>query len=123
MGNRGPRASSRAGGGLPAVAGAACLALLTYLWSYRRHRVRLLESPAMASRAQDRNWLGGIADRLIPDPRERAAVRFIAKRLARSRQPRRALHGFCGLRRAADLGGFRGRRPSRGVLGRLVQAP
>src|SRR5260370_31838510 len=106
MGNRGPRASSRAGGGLPAVAGAACLALLTYLWSYRRHRVRLLESPAMASRAQDRNWLGGIADRLIPDPRELAVFSFIAKTLARSRQHRLVLTAFGGIAVAVVFGSF-----------------
>ena len=47
IGNHEALASRLAWRGLAGVAGAACLALLTYLWSYRRHRVRLLESPAM----------------------------------------------------------------------------
>ena len=123
IGNREPMASSLAWRGLAALAGAACLALLTYLWSYRRHRVRLLESPAMASRAQDRNWLAGIADRLIPDPRELAVFVFIAKTLARSRQHRLVLTAFGAIAVAVIFESFVSLALTRGFRGFAVQTP
>jgi hypothetical protein len=123
IGNREPLASSLAWRGLAGVAGAACLALLTYLWSYRRHRVRLLESPAMASRAQDRNWLAGIAGRLIPDPRELAVFAFIAKTLARSRQHRLVLTAFGAIALAVIFESFVSLALTRGFRGFAVQTP
>ena len=50
IGNLEPLAARLAWRGVAGLAAAACAALITYLWSYRRHRVRLLESPVMALR-------------------------------------------------------------------------
>src|SRR5207248_600884 len=62
VGNREPLAVQLAWLSVAAVAGAAAAAVATYLWSYRRHRVRLLESPAVSSKASKPRWLAALAD-------------------------------------------------------------
>ena len=69
VGNRELLAVRLAWIGGAAVAGSACSALIAYLWSYRRHRVRMLEAPGIAATARH-GWLSAIAGQLIPEPRE-----------------------------------------------------
>ena len=76
--------------------GAAAAALATYLWSYRRHRVRVLQSPAL-SQVSGRFWPAALSARIVRDPRELAVFAFIAKILARSRQHRLLLTAFAGI--------------------------
>jgi hypothetical protein len=107
---------------LTAVACAACAALLTYLWSYRRHRVRLLESPVMApATAAGSAWLAAFADRFIPDPRELAIFAFVAKTLARSRQHRLVLTAFAAVAVAVIFESFVSLALSRSFRGFSVQ--
>jgi hypothetical protein len=123
IGNFEPFAARLAWRGVTGLAGAACAALITYLWSYRRHRVRLLESPVMASRARRRAWLAGLADRLIPDPRELAVFAFVAKTLARSRQHRLVLTAFAAIAVAVIFESFVSLALSRGFRGFSVVTP
>ncbi len=106
--------------GVEAAFGAA---VLSYLWSYRRHRVRLLESPAMAAKRPDRIIIAKIADRLIPNPRELAVFAFIAKTLARSRQHRLALTAFAALAIAVVFESLFSLALSRGFRGFSVVTP
>jgi hypothetical protein len=108
---------------LAGVGGAFGAAVLSYLWSYRRHRVRLLESPVMASKSVDRTVLAGIAGRLISNPRELAVFAFIAKTLARSREHRLALTAFAGLAVAVIFDSFVTLALSRGFRGFSVVTP
>jgi hypothetical protein len=96
VGNREPMAERLAWISGAAFAGSACAALITYLWSYRRHRVRMLETPGVAATTRN-GWLSAIAGRLIPDSRELAVFAFIAKTLARSRQHRLLLTAFAAV--------------------------
>jgi hypothetical protein len=93
LGNHEPMAWRLAWIGLGASGSAIVLAVLAYLWSYRRHRVRLLESPAPAPRKRG-SWTASLTDRLIPDPPKLAVFAFIAKTLARSRHHRLVLTAF-----------------------------
>ncbi len=79
-----------------AVAVAAIAAILTYVWSYRRHRIRLLES-ADSERATGREWPGVAAERLAPDTRSLAVFAFTAKTLLRSGQHRLILTAYAAL--------------------------
>ena len=97
IGNREPFAIRLAGDSLVGLTGAICAAILTYLWSYRRHKVRLLESPSAPPTTTHRDWLANLAGRLIPDSRELAVFAFIAKTLARSRRHRLVLTAFSAL--------------------------
>jgi len=96
------------------VSGAAAVA--TYLWSYRRHRIRLLESPGVEN-ATGGLWPAQAADRIVPDPQELAVFAFVGKILGRSRQHRLVLTAFAALALAVIFesfvsltlsGGFRG---------------
>lgn len=82
----------RAMAGLGASAGAAMLA---YFWSYRKHRVRVLESPGGESRGVS-PWQEALAEALLTRARSLAVFAFTAKTLARSRQHRILLTGFAG---------------------------
>src|SRR5579863_130504 len=97
FGNREPLAVRLAWNGLAAVAGAAVAAVLTYMWSFRRHRTRLLESPAGAPQAARRNWPASLGERLSRNPRQLAVFAFIAKTLARSRHHRLVLTAFTAI--------------------------
>jgi hypothetical protein len=123
IGNHEPLAARLAWRGVAGLAAAAGAALIAYLWSYRRHRVRLLESPVMASRTRRRAWLAGLADRLIPDPRELAVFAFVAKTLARSRQHRLVLTAFAAIAVALIFESFVSLALSRGFRGFSVVTP
>ena len=97
IGNHEPVAERLAWRALAGVAGAIASAILAYFWSYRRHKVRLLETPSVAADRAGRDRLSAVVDRLIPDSRELAIFAFIAKTLARSRQHRLVLTTFAGL--------------------------
>lgn len=94
-GNAEPLAVKLAWLSLAGVGGAAAAAILTYLWSYRKHRIRVLESPQI-EHALARRWPEALAGRLLPNLRSLAVFGFTAKSLARSRQHRLILTGFAG---------------------------
>src|SRR5260370_37923913 len=57
----------------------------------------MVEARVMAPRTRREDWLAGLADWLIPDPRELAVFVFVAKTLARSRQHRLILTAFAAV--------------------------
>ncbi len=122
VGNQEPFVVRLAWLGVAASGGAAILALLTYLWSYRRHRVRLLESPTVES-APDRVWLAGLSDRVIRDPRELAVFSFIAKMLGRSRHHRLVLTAFAAIALAIIVESFVSLAAGRDFRGFTQQTP
>jgi hypothetical protein len=69
-------------------------AILMYLWSYRRQRVRVLESPALESHTR-MTFPPAVAGWLLPNPRTLAVFGFTSKSLARSRHHRLILTAFC----------------------------
>ncbi len=89
-GNREPFVRALALCGVLAPAIAAFAATTTYLWSYRRHRIRVLESPSTPSTREPADWMAA----LEPDPRRAAIASFIVKTLARSRPHRLILSAF-----------------------------
>ena len=105
-GSREPLEGQLAQIALRAAAGALLAAIGTYLWSYRRHRARLLESNAAAQRTGRGHWSADLAARLLPDPRALAVFAFIGKTLARSRQHRLVLTGFAAVAIAVVFEGF-----------------
>jgi len=116
VGHREALAMRLAGIALVSVCVSGGAAVATYLWSYRRHRVRLLESPGVENAAPGL-WPAAAADRIVPDPRELAVFAFVGKILGRSRQHRLVLTAFAALALAvifesfvslALSGGFRG---------------
>jgi hypothetical protein len=84
---------------LLAVLAALLAALVTYLWSYRRHKVRVLETPVETQREwrAARRLCAALADFVMPDPRVQAIFSFIGKTLSRSRSHRMVLTAFAGL--------------------------
>ena len=76
---------------------AAATATATYLWSYRRHRVRVLESTSSSHNRKDGSRFAGLLDFVFPDARRLAVFSFMAKTLARSRPHRLILSGFTAL--------------------------
>ncbi|MBZ5594090.1 MAG: hypothetical protein LAP39_17760 [Acidobacteriia bacterium] len=94
LGNAEPFVLRLAGISLAAVAGATTFAILTYLWSYRRHRVRLLESAAVTPKMAKWRWGANLSNRLMPDPQKMAVFAFIVKTLTRSRHHRLVLTAF-----------------------------
>jgi hypothetical protein len=99
LGRREPFVLDLARSGVPATLAAALAAVGTYVWSYRRHKVRLLETPFHAQKAWrllDR-WSAAMGEWVMPDPRARAVFSFIGKSLSRSRSHRMVLTTFAGL--------------------------
>lgn len=91
------------------VALMAASAILTYLWSYRRQRTRVLESAGSAEAPpRVRLWTAKLGDRMIPNSRSLAVFGFIAKSLARSRQHRLILTAFAAIALAIISQGFVG---------------
>jgi hypothetical protein len=73
--------------------------VLTYLWSYRWQKVRLLETPVPARQELGwlRRWRERWSDRFLPAPPEQAVFGFTAATLARSGTHRMVLTGFVAL--------------------------
>ncbi len=105
LGNHEPYATRLAAIGLGAVTVAMVTAISTYLWSYRRHKVRVLESPTVET-AAPRFWPAAATDWILPNSRELAMFSFIAKMLARSRQHRLILTAFAALALAIIVESF-----------------
>ena len=122
MGNREPMAARLGWTGAAGLAGAAGAAVLAYLWSYKRHKVRLLESPSV-SPSQARHDGAALAERMIPDSRELAVFAFIAKTLARSRQHRLVLTTFAALAVALIFESFASLALGRGFQGFSARTP
>lgn len=91
-----------------AVLLSAAAAIAAYLWSYRRHRVRVLESPSIESAGARIYWPEALSARLLPGQRSLGVFGFIAKNLARSRQHRLILTVFAGISLAFISEGFAG---------------
>jgi hypothetical protein len=106
LGNSEPFALRLARIGLAAAASATVFAILMYLWSFRRHRVRLVESATTTAKTATGRWTTGLTDRMIPDPRKLAVFSFIAKTLARSPHHRLVLTGFSAVALAVIFESF-----------------
>jgi hypothetical protein len=78
---------------------AMLVAALSYTVAYRRHVRRTLESTegGDGTRTSLHELIGKIADRLVPDPVERATVAFIGKTMARSQKHRIGLAAYAGV--------------------------
>jgi len=85
---------------------AALICLATYYWSYRRHRVRLLECPAETERAAGFAFPERLVERLLPEQRSLAVFAFIGKTLGRSRTHRLVVTAFLALALAAAFEGL-----------------
>ena len=96
LGNREPYVLALARLAVEASAIAFLGAVLAYLWSYRRQKVRLLETPAGTRHefSRLRRWKEAWSDRFLPDPPEHAVFGFTAATLTRSRLHRLVLAGF-----------------------------
>lgn len=89
------------------VAISATAAILVYLWSYRRHRTRVIESPGVEG-TSSQVWMDSAAGWLLPDLRSLAVFGFVTKTLARSRQHRLILTAFGAIALALICEGFAG---------------
>jgi hypothetical protein len=81
--------------------------LATYLVSYKRHRVLLVEGAATAP-SSDKRRSSFLLDWLLPRPRERAIISFMARTLAQSSVHRMILMGYGGFGVAVLLTGVMG---------------
>lgn len=106
FGNREPSAAHLACIAILAVLSSAAAAISAYLWSYRRHRIRVLESPSVESATARAYWPDALSRRLVPGERSLGVFSFIAKNLARSRQHRLVLTAFAGIAIAFISEGF-----------------
>jgi hypothetical protein len=104
---------------LASVAVSATTAVLVYLWSYRRHRARVIESPGIEGASSSRAWTAAAASRFLPDLRSLAVFGFIAKSLARSRQHRLILTAFTAVALAVICEGFASLMLQGGTLQRV----
>ncbi len=77
----------------------AVVAGLSYTVAYRRHVRRTLESTegGDSTRTAMHERIGRIADRVAPDPVERATVAFVGKTMARSAKHRIFLAAYAGV--------------------------
>jgi hypothetical protein len=87
------------------VALSCAAALLSYLWSYRRHRRRVLEAPAVEN-AASRAVSEIIAEQVFSSGPKLATFSFISKTLSRSRQHRLILTAFVAIALAMIFEGF-----------------
>ena len=108
LGNRDPFVLELARRALLGLGAAALAAVLAYSWSYRRQKVRLLETPVAARPEREwlRRWTSRWSDRLFPAPPELAVFGFTAATLSRSRVHRMVLTGFVALAAALILESF-----------------
>jgi hypothetical protein len=107
-----------------ALAVSAGLAVFTYLISYGRHRVLMVEGVAVP--AKTRRWAAALLDWFVPDPRQQAILVFMVRTLAGSGQHRMVLMGYGGFGLAILLSGLIGMRemvePARLVAACFVYA-
>jgi hypothetical protein len=112
MGNRDPFAAELAWRAILGLAASAATALGAYWWSYRRHRIRVLESPGSPSRKT----------LALPEPalspRSLSVFSFVAKTLGRSPQHRLILTAFAGIAVAISANGLAGSMLSGSMLTR-----
>lgn len=106
FGTRDPATQRLAWRAIIAVLLSAAAAIAAYMWSYRRHRVRVLESPSVESAGARVYWPEALSARLLPGERALGVFGFIAKNLARSRQHRLILTAFAGISLAFISEGF-----------------
>ena len=101
-------ADSLAALALVALVSSALAALAAYMWSYRRHRVRVLETmiESQSQTGWSRRLTRAVADRSMPDPRVRGIFAFIVATLGRSRQHRMVLTVFVAIAAAIVLESF-----------------
>lgn len=88
--------------GLVALIASLVSALAAYWWSYRRHRVRVLESAGQAEQARGSVWAPPL------HPRTQAVFSFITVTLARSSRHRVILAAFAGMAIAITTNGVTG---------------
>jgi hypothetical protein len=119
VGNREPMALALANRAWIATGISFAAALIAYWWSYRRHRRRVLEAPAVESSGGS-EWVQVLLDRVIPDPRQLGVFAFIGKTLGRSQQHRLILTGFGAIGLALIVEGFLG--VSHGARGAFREA-
>ncbi len=93
-GSRDPAMRAFAARAIFAFAGCLLLAVASYLVSYRRYRVLLLETPHEAAPRRRPRW--SILTLLARAPRQAAIVDFMAKTMARSRTHRLVLLAYAG---------------------------
>ncbi len=81
---------------MAAAAGSAVCALAAYLWSYRRQKIRMIETPVQTRHefAALRRWRNKWSDRFLPQQPEHAVFSFTMATLGRSRLHRLVLTGF-----------------------------
>jgi hypothetical protein len=106
FGNREPTINSLSRIAVLASLASAAAATLTYVWSYGRHRIRVLESPSFASVGVHRFWPSAACSWFLTDARTLAVFAFIIKMLGRSRQHRLFLTAFTALSLALISQGF-----------------
>jgi hypothetical protein len=96
LGNREPYVEALTRLGIAAIAVAAFGAIAAYLWSYRRQKVRMLETPIQTRHefARLRRWTDKWTDRFLPRQPEHAVFSFTMATLSRSRLHRMVLTGF-----------------------------
>jgi hypothetical protein len=106
FGNHGPTIDSLARIAVLASLASAAAATLAYVWSYGRHRIRVLESPSVESVGVRRFWPGVAGSWFLADVRTLAVFAFVTKMLGRSRQHRLFLTAFTALSLALISQGF-----------------
>ncbi|SPE34175.1 conserved membrane hypothetical protein [Candidatus Sulfopaludibacter sp. SbA3] len=96
LGNREPYVEALGRLAIWAVGGSAFCAFAAYLWSYRRQKVRMLETPIQARYEFTalRRWAEKWSDRFLPHQPEHAVFSFTMSTLSRSRLHRLVLTGF-----------------------------
>jgi hypothetical protein len=106
FGNREPGIVLLARIAILASLASAAAATLAYLWSYGRHRIRVLESPSIESVALRRLWPAQVSSWFLADPRALGVFAFVTKMLGRSRQHRLILTAFTAISLALISQGF-----------------
>ncbi|MGD1097959.1 MAG: hypothetical protein ABSB35_38975, partial [Bryobacteraceae bacterium] len=107
---------------LIAVGAAAIAAVVTYIWSYRWHKTRLLQAPAL-ERMSERSWPSHLAHLMIRDARELAVFAFVGTMLRRSRQHRLILTTAAALALAVIFETFVSLAFNRSFRGFSIQTP
>ena len=95
-GNHDPYVRRLAARAVVGTAGAFLVATTTYIWSYGRHRARMIEGPA-GDRNKSRSRVQNALDRLLSVPQEQAIFSFVTRTLVRSRNHRFVAAAFLAL--------------------------